>query len=80
MRGANTIAEVGCVRRGYMGSGLKLDTVSGEWCDVPGGKLEGNITGSLTLKIINNDRLEKVTASPAYGGSVWTRLYWDASP
>jgi len=56
------------------------NTITGEWCDVPGGKLEGNITGSLTLKIINDNRLEKVSASPPYGGSIWTRIYWDASP
>ena len=49
-------------------------TISGEWCDVPGGKLEGKNTGSLILKIINDNRLEKVSAYPSYGGSVWTRL------
>jgi len=54
--------------------------ITGEWCDVPGGRIEGNKTGSLTVKIINNDLMEKVSASPAYGGSVWTRIYWDASP
>ncbi len=56
------------------------NTITGEWCDVPGGRLEGNQTGALTLKIINDGRLEKVSASPPYGGSVWTRLRWDASP
>ncbi len=55
------------------------NSITGEWCDVPGGKL-GTTSGSLTLKIINNDRLEKVSASPAYGGSSWMRLYWNASP
>lgn len=45
------------------------NTITGEWCDVPGGRLEGNQAGALTLKIINDDRLEKVSASPPYGGS-----------
>lgn len=54
-------------------------TITGEWCDVPGGRIEGNQTGSLTVKKINNDRMEKVSASPAYGGSVWTRISTDAN-
>ncbi len=49
------------------------NAVTGEWCDVPGGRL-GNMTGTLTLRIVNNNRLDKVSASPAYGGSSWTRL------
>ena len=49
--------------------------ITGEWCDVPGGKLEGKNTGSITLKVVNVDRLEKVSSNFPYGGSVWSKLY-----
>jgi hypothetical protein len=57
---------------------LSGNTITGEWCDVPGGKLEGKSIGSLTVKVVNNGRMEKVADSPfRYGGSVWSRLFVD---
>jgi hypothetical protein len=49
---------------------LSGSTLTGEWADVPGGQLRNS--GSLTLKVINANRLEKVSSSFPYGGSVWT--------
>jgi hypothetical protein len=48
---------------------LSDNIITGEWCDLPGGKLEGKNAGSLTLKVVNVDRLEKVTSNFPYGGS-----------
>ena len=59
---------------------LSDNIITGEWCDLPGGKLEGKNAGSLTLKVVNVDRLEKVTSNFPYGSSKWVRLNWDASP
>ena len=54
---------------------LSGNVLTGEWCDVPGGKLDGKNIGKLTLKVVNGDRLEKVADSPfPYGGSAWTRI------
>ena len=53
---------------------LSGNTISGEWCDMPGGRLEGKNTGLISLKVVNNDRLEKTSSNFPYGGSVWKRL------
>jgi hypothetical protein len=58
---------------------LSGNNISGEWCDIAGGTLGGKNTGSLTLKVVSADRLEKVSSSFPYGGSKWVRLNWDAS-
>ena len=47
------------------------NTISGEWTDLPGGNLRN--TGSLKLRIVSNNRLEKISESMFYGGSVFTR-------
>jgi hypothetical protein len=45
--------------------------ITGEWADVPGGQLRN--AGSLSIKVVNNNRLEIVSSTSSYGGSVWTR-------
>jgi hypothetical protein len=62
------------VFKGNLSNGI----ISGEWCDVPGGKLVGKNTGTITLKVINENRLDKVSASPfPYGGSIWKRIFME---
>jgi hypothetical protein len=46
-------------------------SISGEWADIPGGRLQNS--GTLQLRIVSNNRLEKVSSSFHYGGSIWTR-------
>lgn len=50
---------------------LSGNALTGEWADVPGGQLLH--AGSLQLKVVNNNRLEKVSSSFHYGGTLWTR-------
>ena len=46
--------------------------ITGEWADLPGGKLVGN--GTLALKIESNNRLVKISQTSNYLGSVWMRI------
>ena len=45
--------------------------LSGQWTDLPGGQLQN--TGTLELKIVSGNRLEKVNSSAHYGGGIWSR-------
>jgi hypothetical protein len=56
---------------------LSENFVTGEWCDVPGERQEGNMIGGLTLRVVNNCRMEKVKESFRYGRQVWSRLSVD---
>ena len=47
------------------------DIITGEWADLPGGRLDGS--GQLSLQVEANHRLVKLASNPAYGASFWTR-------
>lgn len=47
------------------------NTISGDWADLPNGNLRN--TGNIQLRIVSNNRLEKVSSSFQYSGSVFTR-------
>ncbi len=64
MEGAPTVNNV------FSGN-ISGNTISGEWVDLPGGRLR-NI-GTLQLRIISNNRIEKISESMRYGGAVLTR-------
>jgi hypothetical protein len=51
---------------------LDGSTVTGDWVDLPGGKLQTG-TGTLRLRVESNDRLVKLSESIPYAASVWTR-------
>ncbi|MBP8239448.1 MAG: hypothetical protein KAX50_05785, partial [Saprospiraceae bacterium] len=64
MEGAPTVNNV------FSGN-ISGNTISGEWVDLPGGRLR-NI-GTLQLRIITNNRIEKISESMRYGAAVLTK-------
>lgn len=50
---------------------LAGNTISGTWADVPGGNIQGS--GTLALRVENQNRMVKIDQTGNYGGSVWTR-------
>lgn len=60
------------VRNVYAGT-IDGSAITGTWVDLPGGEIETG-TGTLVLRIESNDRLSKISDSPAYDAGVWTRV------
>ncbi len=50
---------------------LAGNTITGTWADVPGGNIQGS--GTLALRVENQNRMVKIDQTGNYGGSVWTR-------
>ncbi len=50
---------------------LAGNTITGTWADVPGGNILGS--GTLALRVENQNRMVKIDQNGNYGGSVWTR-------
>ncbi|MBT6007336.1 MAG: hypothetical protein HOG79_16570 [Prolixibacteraceae bacterium] len=47
------------------------DVITGRWADVPDGRLNGS--GTLALKVENQNRMVKLGSEGNYGATVWTR-------
>jgi subtilisin family serine protease len=51
---------------------IPVRNIVGQWCDVPRGTIMN--CGLLTLKIISDNTLRKVSFTGGFGGSIWTRI------
>jgi hypothetical protein len=50
---------------------VQNNEISGSWADVPKGGAQGS--GVMTLKVFSNKSIKKISGSPNFGGSVWSR-------
>jgi hypothetical protein len=50
---------------------IRGNEIIGSWADVPKGAIRGY--GEMTLRIISNNRIQKISGGENFGGSVWSR-------